>query len=281
MQFLLLSICCSVAVAHVFKYAESKHFPTFPLLSVNYFMGSLIALWGAGFHLSPESLRSVFGLGIPLGALFVWCFVVFIWTVRELGMVIPVSLMRLSAVIPTLGSIMFFSEQPSGYHLAGLILAFIALPLASREPLLGARWRSVLRKGFGWGLVLFVSFGLTDFLFKVQIEMFPIGNIFELLSVIFPVALLITVTVALIRREKYSRPVVLTGAALGVLNVFSAYFFISALGELPGIIVYPSNGIGIISLSVVVAMVVWKERPALRNYGFFVLAAIALLLITR
>ncbi|MDT8324595.1 MAG: hypothetical protein RRA94_10810, partial [Bacteroidota bacterium] len=95
----------------------------------------------------------------------------------------------------------------------------------------------------------------------------------------FGTALAITVTAALLRRERFSASVVGLGVALGLLNLYSTYFFIRALGELPGIVVYPANGIGIIVLSSLTGVLLWKEILPARNVVALLLAAVALLLL--
>jgi multidrug transporter EmrE-like cation transporter len=56
-------------------------------------------------------------------------------------------------------------------------------------------------------------------------------------------------------------------------------FLLFSIQGLPGIVVYPMNGIGIILLSAVTSMIFWKERLTLSNYIFIVVASIALVLI--
>jgi multidrug transporter EmrE-like cation transporter len=52
-----------------------------------------------------------------------------------------------------------------------------------------------------------------------------------------------------------------------------------ALQVLPGIVVYPINGVGTIMLSAITSMLLWKERLTRSNYAFLALASVALLLI--
>ncbi|MBN1448358.1 MAG: hypothetical protein JXA28_10545 [Bacteroidetes bacterium] len=279
MVFLFLSVLCSVGIAVTFTFADRRGHPTFALFVVNYIVATAVALLASGGTLGIVRDPAPFALGIVMGALFVWCFFLFMTTVNKLGMVIPVSLMRLSAVLPTAGSILVFAEVPLLRQVAGIVVAFAALPLASREPITARTLRPLLHGGLGWGLVLFFSYGATDFLFKVQKEAFPHVLPYELLTVIFLTATLITGTAAWLRRERITPAVLLAGLLLGVLNLFSTYFFILALGDLPGIVVYPANGIGIILLSTLVGVLLWKEKLTLRNGIYIALAAVALLLI--
>jgi multidrug transporter EmrE-like cation transporter len=279
MLYLLGAICCSVTVAVIITYAHRKNLPTFSLFATNYVIAAAASLVSCGASLRIFSVPEELGFSMILGVLFIGCFWLLMKTIEKLGMVIPVTLMRLSAVIPTAGSILLYAELPTAMQMGGILLAFVALPLASPKPLTRASLRPLIEGGFGWGMLLFVSFGITEFLFKFQKEMLPIDNPSEMLMVVFGTAMVIGVAAALRMRERISLHLLATGAALGVVNMYSAKFFILALRELPGMVIFPANGIGVIMLSAVVAVIVWKERLNTRNYIYLACAAIALILI--
>jgi len=279
MHFLALAVLCSVGIAVVFKYATKRGYPPFIVFAVNYLVATVGALIGSGGVLTPLQDQGMLLLSIGLGVLFIWCFHLLMVAVRKIGMVLPVTLMRLSAVLPTAGSMLVFLEIPSATQIAGIALAFVALPLSSRQRIHREELRTLFSGGFGWGLLLFFSYGLTDFLFKVQKEVFPVGNLYEVLVFIFGTALLLSVSTAIIRKERPSAAAVRTGALLGLFNMFAAYFFMSAIGVLPGVVVFPVNGIGVILLSTIIGVFFYKEQLSLKNYVALTLAVVALLLL--
>ena len=280
MLYLGLAVICSVGIAVTFTYAQRARIAVFPLFAVNYTVATAGALIGSGASLHSVASPWPLLLGMVLGGLFVWCFWLFMQAVSRLGMTIPVALMRLSVVLPTVGSVLLFAESPDATQVAGMVLAFVALPLASREAPTRANLRVLISVGLGWGLLLFLSYGVTDFLFKVQQEILPAVRPYELLTVVFLTCLGITATVSLLRHERITGTTAGLGLLLGTLNLFSSYFFIRALGELPGIVAYPANGIGVILLSALVAVLLWKERLPRRNILSLLLASVALLLIS-
>ncbi len=170
MIFLLLSMLCSVSVAHVFRYVQEKSLPMFGLFAVNYFVASCVALWGCDRTFWQQWPAVLLVLGVIIGILFVCSYVLMVLSIRRLGVTIPISLMRLSAVLPTFGSILFFAEVPNALQCSGIVLAFLALPLASQESLSCSNLLEILHNGFGWGLLLFGVFGVTNFIFKIQHE---------------------------------------------------------------------------------------------------------------
>lgn len=300
MIFLLLSIVCSVSIAHLFKYVQEKSLPIFGLFAVNYFVGSFVAFCGADVTFGQQLSPLLLGLGVIIGILFVCSYVLMVLSISKLGVTIPISLMRLSAVLPTFGSIIFFAEVPNPVQLGGIVLAFLALPLASKGWLSFSNLVEVFQNGFGWGVLLFGVFGITNFIFKIQHEVAPLHNPYHFLAILFPVAFFVS-CLMLLRYKTFttqtgmepradlktydemtpqsSMGILLAGLLLGTLNLFSNYFFMKSLQQLPGIVVYPVNGIGIILLSAITSLFLWQERLSKKNYLFIALASIALLLI--
>ena len=253
--------------------------PMFGLFEVNYVVGSAVAFWGCDETFWQHMSTRLIVLGLILGILFVCSYVLMVLTIKKLGITLPVALMRLSAVLPTFGSIMLFAEIPKSLQMAGIALAFLSLPLASQERLLLKNLFRVLHNGFGWGLMLFVVFGITNFTFKIQRELLPLENPYHFLAIIFPTAFLVSMMMVIRRNIPITKTVLKVGTVVGGFNLFSSYFFMKALQRLPGIVVYPMNGIGIILLSAVTSMIFWKERLTVSNYIFIVVASISLLLI--
>ena len=280
MIFLLLSIACSVTIAHIFKYAAEKQIPMFALFAVNYGIGSVVAFsacetWRVWELISPNLLL----LGVTQGVLFVGSYVLMAQAIKRLGVIIPVSLMRLSAVIPTFASILFFAEIPQPLQIAGIIIVFISLSFATQERLLLTNWSKIFHNGLAWGLMLFVVYGITNFGFKIQREFFLVSNPAHFLVIVFPTAFLVSLTMVFRQKLSIYRDVLRLGSVLGVINLFASYFFMRALQVFPGIVVYPINGIGIILASTITSIFFWKERLTRANYIFIALALSALLMI--
>lgn len=280
MIYLILSISCSVIIANLLKLVDQKNLSIFSIFAVNYFIAALVAGCGSRSLSALAQVRiEVILLGLLLGTLFITTLFLFLFTIQKLGIALPVSLMRLSAVIPTLGSVFFFFERPTFFQMIGITLTFFALPLASRERITLSTWQRLFHHGFGWGIVLFVTYGICDFLLKVQTELYPLENTYHLMFYIFGTAFIISLGIVIGQRAKFTVPIVGLGTILGVVNLFSTFFLVKALHNLPGILVYPANGIGVIVLSALTGFVIWKEMLEKHNYVFLILAGIALVLL--
>jgi drug/metabolite transporter (DMT)-like permease len=279
MAYLAISISCSVAVALLFKYAEVKQLPRFTMLAVNYVVGLVVSLLAIdNLNFNQEKISAIL-LGILIGILFVLGYLLLLITIRKLGVALPVALMRLSAVLPTLGSIIIFLEIPNIFQIFGIIIAFLALPLAQTKKKIGVNKLKHLSIEYIWGIVLFITFGVTEFLLKVQTEIFSKMSITKFLLIVYAIAFLISCGMAIYQKSRLDKTIILVGFFLGIFNFFSTLFFLKALQSLPGILVYPSNGIGIIFLTTVSGVIFWQEKLSGRSYLFLVLSMIALVFI--
>jgi len=278
MIYLALAILFSSGVALSMKGGNRPSVNLWQFLAVNYVVCTtgLIA-WGAWKTLGGNSLF-IWLLGIFTGLMYVLCLWLFNKAIQAQGLALSTTLMRLSAAIPTLGSLVFFNETTGFLQSLGIGLAFMCLPLASREPLHFVRSGPPFWQGLVWGLLLFVTYGITDFVFKIQAELEPQADPKAFMATIFGTALIFTLP----RLKGLAPPgpaCLFWGTALGTTNVLATWFWILALSHLPGAIAYPTLGLGVITVTTLISLVFWKEtlRPA--NYLFLAMACVAVFLI--
>ena len=276
--FLSLTIIFSSGVALTMKAANHQQVNLGHLLVVNYAVctGSLMASggWRQIQVISPQ----VWLLGMFVGCMYVVCLWLFDKAITNAGLALSTTLMRLSAAIPTLGSLAFYAEDTSPAQLLGMALAFCCLPLASREPLL-ARDRTVeALRGMLWGMLLFGAYGITDFSFKILAEMDPQATPQAFMVPIFCTALLVTLP-TLAKQGKPDRPSLTWGTLLGVVNVLTTYFWFRALSHIPGSIAFPTLGLGVIAITTLAGLMIWHEQLRKANYVFLALACISVFLI--
>jgi multidrug transporter EmrE-like cation transporter len=276
--FLVLAVLFSSGVAVCMKAAGNRAVNLWQFLAVNYVVctAGLLA-WGAWRTLGDNSVF-IWLLGIFTGIMYVLCLWLFNQAIRADGLALSTTLMRLSAAVPTLGSLVFFSETIGFFQAAGIALAFLCLPLAAREPLRFGTDTKTACKGFLWGLLLFGAYGITDFVFKIQAELAPQADPKAFMATIFGTALIFTLP-RLKGLKRPGRDCLAWGIVLGTTNVLATWFWIRALAHLPGTIAYPTLGLGVIAVITLISLFFWKEslRPA--NYLFLALACASVLLI--
>jgi drug/metabolite transporter (DMT)-like permease len=260
------------------KVANTQHIKLGQMLVVNYIVCCLSLLIQGTWQIHKLGSPVVWLMGISIGVLFVLSLWLYDRAIAATGLALSTTLMRLSAAIPTLASILVFSEKASIFQTVGLVVAFACLPLASNEPLRLRQMGKDILGGMHWGLLLFIVAGVTDFVFKVQVELEPDADPNGFMMLIFGTALILTLP-QLFKGPRPSKQCILWGFTLGASNVLTTFFKILALAIVPGSIAFPTMGIGVIALTAVASLLIWKEKLRPANYLFLALGCLAVLLI--
>jgi drug/metabolite transporter (DMT)-like permease len=263
---LLLTIICSTSIALILKYSDTRKGNPVLLLCGNYFTASLISLI---LFIAQENIvysTETFLFGVVLGLFFFLGFFAFAKAVSTAGASLSAVSSRLSVIIPIVLSIIIFGEIPSYFQLSGIILALLTILLfyfSIRKFSSG----SFHKADYIFLFALLIGIGINDFCFKIFQNWRPAEENNFFILTIFSFAFIYSFSYILLKKVKFKTGTVTTGIILGVPNVFSSYFMLDALNQLPGIIVYPSINIGIIVLTTLAAFLIWKEE--LNGYGWW------------
>lgn len=258
--FLSLSTLSSVGFATILRHNESRSGSRLVLLASNYVVA---AACGAAYW-AFSGARPVGGLTMALGVLGGFFFVATAWimtaAMARVGIGITVAVTRLSVILPIVASITVYSEYPSLVQTLGLALAGASLYLFGVSA--GALQEGARQPLKNWLILagVFTAMGCANLLLKLFSEHCPRADKPGFLTVVFTVALMFAGALARIRREPVAAADIRLGLLLGVPNFCSTIFFILALAAIPGIIVFPVNDIGVVVISTLVGMVVWRER---------------------
>ena len=260
------------------KVANTNGLKLGQFLAVNYIVCLLALLTWSTWQAPIRNSIFIWSLGIFVGVMYVLSLWLFNRSISATGLALSTTLMRLSSALPTLGSLILFAEQTNPYQILGLILAFACLPLASKEPMRFGQAGKEIRKGMLWGMLLFAVYGLTDFTFKIQAELEPLTNPSSFMATIFGTALLLTLP-QLFKGTRPSKQCFFWGVVLGTTNVLTTYFWIRTLTYLPGSVAYPSLGLGVIALTTLASLLIWREKLRPANFAFLALASVSVFLI--
>ncbi len=259
MVSLVLTILCSSSIALILKHNDTKSGNALLLLNGNYFIAAIVGfvLWLA----QPQIVFSPFAAfsGLVMGALFVFSFFSFAKSVSAAGTALAAVSSRLSVVISTFLSILFFAETPGAFQLAGYFFTILTLfffYLSLRE----AHSGKMKLSGYLYLAVLTVGIGINDFSLKLFSVRRPESEKEVFLLFIFLSAFVYTAAILWYKGIKFERAVLLRGAVLGVPNILSSFFLINALLVLPATVVYPVSNIGIILLTLLAAYLIWREK---------------------
>ena len=261
---LLLTVLCSSSIALTLKYNDTRNGNPLLLLAGNYFIAAFISF---GFVMADKKAAvstETLIFGTLLALLFVASFFAFAKAVGAAGTALATVSSRLSVIVPLLLSIVVYHEEPTTFQLIGIILAFITIILFYFS-LRNESSRKLRFIDYFYLLAVLVGIGLNDFCMKVFQQWRPGVEKSYFIFIIFSAATIYTFFVIFIKRIRLEKIVLIRGGILGVPNMFSTFFILLALAQLPAIVVYPMTNIGIILLTALGAAIIWKEK--LNMYG--------------
>lgn len=289
MHFLLLCILSSTGIFIIFKSIDQYGIPAFPVILINY-----LAAAGLGFLISRSSPLSAFQsdpewlpLGVIIGILFILMFFLVGYSSRKAGISVTTVASKMSVVFPILFSLII----DAGDRLTPVKGTAILCTLSGVALTVFRPRRAVLDpKVIYIPLLLFTGMGLVDSLVKYAQHHY-VGDASTALfsAVVFLNALASGILVLLFLRGTlrwFTVPSVWGwGFLLGAVNYGSIYFLVRALNYRspagPGMdssLIFGVNNIGIVALSVLAGILVFREKLLPLNWAGILLSAFAILL---
>ncbi len=289
MFWLLLSIVTNTALILILKSFRKFEVNTLQAIVVNYFTAGTIGMLLCGMPVPVSEFAQQEWSWVPpvLGVLFISIFLLLAKTAQTIGVSVATVANKMSLVIPVLAAIIFYNESATALKITGLVIAVLSVYLTSLPPQKEASENKVsFWKYFWMPAVIFFGSGVLDALVNhAKMNLVPDAHLPLFLSLCFYSAGLIGITVILIRRiklgEKFESKSLLAGILLGIPNYFSIYGITRALGSdlMESSALFPVNNMGIVALSAVGALLIFKEKFSIINWlGILLsLAAIALI----
>ncbi len=276
MLYLLLSVMSSATIALIMRFSSGKYRGSVNILAVNYLICSILSAVYTDFTAwTPETPGISFTvcLAILNGALYLAGFLLQQHSMSKNGIVLTSVFMRLGLLIPMVVSVLFFREMPTWLQFGGFCLAVCAIPLMQMTKDAGHR-------GIGVGLILLlVMSGCIDATAKVFEVLGNPALSGHFLLVTFLVAFGLCAALVLYKKEPVELPVVLFGTAIGIPNFFCSKFLLSALSQLPAVVVYPTFCVGTMLILTLCGILFFKERLSRRQWVAFILIVLALLIL--
>ncbi len=283
MIWLLPAAACSITIAVILKINEGRCGSRLVMMGANYIVASLLAFALIGGDMGGTDGTTVM-FGAATGAVYVLSFLVFMAGIGKGPLAVPVTVMRLSVVVPVVTAIFAWNESPGLARWLGIVLGLGAI-LFFGAGVAGGRAEAAARgtsRAF-WLLMagLFLSMGLASVLLKTFGVVSPGAPRMPFTWLLFTFAGVFTWIVILARRLPLDRRTFALGLALGVPNLFSTVFTLRALQSVPASVVFPFINVTVIFGATLLGLVVWRERLGRLSITGLVLAAVALLLLAR
>ncbi len=290
MFYLLLTILANVAIFMAFRSFSKYDIKTFPAIITNYGVCVITGVIYTGYSQVTQELDTSanwFYLSIALGFIFIGTFYLMARTTQLRGVSVASVASKMSLAIPVIFSLFILKLGTNDldiWNYTGIILAFVAILLVSKKkanPLTNKQ--PLTLKYIALPLAVFLLGGVIDTTLNYANHHFvtestePIFPIF-----IFGFAFIIGLVTALAQGVKFPKKDILGGIYLGVPNYFSIYFQLKALSAFDnnGAILYPSLNIGIIIISTLAAVLLFKEKLSKINMIGVVLAVVVILLLS-
>ena len=291
MLYLILSIVFSVLLLINFRIYPKYNISTFQAIAFNYPVCFLtgLALMPTGQHFELDMSATWTWFALLLGVGFIITFLLSGASTQKAGMTATSLANNISLVIPVLANLLIFNTNGKSFSLLnylGLALAFGAVILSTFKK----TDEKVGGRGFDFLLpiAVFLMYGITNtsinylnlrFITSTD-KTVPVTLVMVFGAV---VAGLVSLAIQLLRgKEVFDWKNILASITLGVPNFLSFYFLLLALSHFAnsGAFVYPIYNIGVILLTAVVSILFFKEKLSLLNKIGFVLAILAIVLIS-
>ena len=272
MNYLIISILCSVAVSVLLKISRSKKIDIEQAVAVNYLVAVSLTMAVLQPDLSTwQSYLPTWWLFAALGVLLPSVFVIMGRAVQQAGIVKSDAAQRLSLFLPVAASFLIFNETPTTGRLIGLALAFVALfCLLWKEG--GGKKSGGTFSQAALLIGVWAGYGVIDILFK---QVAKSGTAFGgNLLVAFILAGVLMFGYLFYKGSKWTAAGILGGLVLGGLNFANIWSYVRAhqvMSDNPTT-VFAGMNIGVIVLGTLVGALVFCEKISTINLAGIVVA---------
>lgn len=281
MEFVIISVLCSVTVSVLIKWSRMKSVNYLQLVVWNYPVALGMTYWVLEPELERWTTDLPWNLYLPLGFLLPAIFFCTALAIRYGGIVRTEIAQRLSLFIPLLAAYFWMGEELLPEKFIGIGVGLIAMGLC-------LDWKggdaAEGRKTRIYPILVLLGMGLIDVLFK-QIAQFKSVSYMSSLWIVFLLAMLVAFTflgyLVVIKKQKLDRYAIGIGALLGLFNFGNIVFYMKAHRALPDSpsLVFTAMNLGVIALGAIIGVVLFKEKLSFSNKIGVLLAIVSVLLI--
>lgn len=298
MGFLVAHILFVVGFALALRRAQTRGYDFFLMTGTNYATGLVIGVaWLAVAGTATVDAPTVL-LGIVQGARFSLAVVAIYLLLVRTGVGITFVLLRMSVIVPTVASIVWFGERPDPPTVVGIALLLAALPLLTRS---GRSEDAQLRVWWYWPVVIgtLSVTGAGLIAAKAFVEVAPMENLPLYATSTFAAATAIALATYIMRRRiqpearlvvdqpaslgfgrTFFREPLALGVVTGGVNMGQLVLILLALRDVPGTIVFPAQSAGSALLTIAAGYLLWHERHSRGTLAGAGLAAAGLVLVS-
>ena len=291
MHFLILCILSSTSIFVIFRSIERFKLPSFPVIILNYFFAAILGFLVHPIDFSTNSLlkNDWFLISLLIGILFILMFFLIARSSQNAGISVTTIASKMSVVFPIILSLIISpTDKLTTIKALGVLFALIGVVLTIIKP----GEKNFDYKKIYLPLILFVGMGFVDSLVKYAQHLYVGDEDVALFSAVLFFNAFATGVIILLFKPKYfiwfkRKKTWGWGLLLGIVNFGSIFFLVRSLNfigssglRFDSSIVFGINNIGIVSLSVMAGLLIFKERLKSINWIGIAISAIAIILFT-
>jgi len=260
---IFLSIIFFSGIFLIFKIIERKKLHVINIIVVNYFFAAILG----NIQSSTNPLNSIsedwFIFALIIGVLFFVFFHVISLSIKLTGISVTTIASKMSVIIPIIFSIIYYNEVLTIFKIIGILLAIIGVILTVYQK------KDIDSKQSNPNLLvpllLFIGMGITDLLFGYSQKEFNIQDPSLFNSTLFYISFITGLAYILISKDIQKiikKDTLVYGFILGIVNYLGVYYFVKALGSniFDRSIIFGINNVGIVVVSVLLGIVLFKEK---------------------
>lgn len=286
MIYLLLSIAASSLIFVIFKLFSKFEVNTLQAIIVNYVVaftcGILFYEGGATLAQVPE--QEWFYASAGLGVLFIVVFNLMAYTTQKSGLSVVSVATKMSVGIPILFGVFYYNESLGLYKSIGIILALIAVYLASVKAKDGI---AIKKENLIFPILVFLGSGAIDTSLKfIEGAYVSNGDVPIFSATIFGAAACIGFLIIgyqiISKTFTFKLKNIVAGVGLGIPNYFSIYMLVQALRDprFDSSTLFTINNVAIVMVSTFIGILFFKEKLLLKNWIGIALAVVSILLVS-
>mgnify|MGYP001456881590 FL=1 len=280
--YLLLSIVFSTFINLVFKW-----FSVFKVNKIQAILVNYLVCFSIGFVLSGVfNLLKIIGsdwfkYSIILGSLFVAIFLSMAMTTEKYGVSVNAVSAKMSVIIPVLFAYVYNSERLTIQFAVGILLSLLSIYLITKKKQI-----IIPKKYIYLPIIVFLGSGTIDTSLKLlELNYSNDISINTISYSIFLGAFLVGTIFYTVKNQfnfsNWSSRNIISGIILGIPNYFSIYFLLTAIKSfsLKSAFVFGINNIGIVLLSTLLSVIIFKEKLTLINKFGVLISVLSIILI--
>lgn len=285
MLYLLLGITCNTLLFLILKGFDRFRINTLQAIVVNYLVAGTLGVLLSPVHFPLGDLTGKAWIWVPplMGALFISIFLLIARTAQTVSISAASVANKMSVIIPVIAAVLLYNDHINAWKISGVVLTLFAVYFTSKK---SSSEHAVNASALWLPVIVFIGSGIIDALVNyTQQKLVDSTETPLFIACSFLTAFVIGSGIVLYKRVSAKTPLqpkaLVGGLLLGIPNYFSIWCIVQALEDklMESSMLYPVANLGIIVLSAIGALLLFREKLSAMNWAGIGLSVVATLLI--